>query len=162
VVAGLIRRRLVTTDARGQMERFRQHLARKGLKLTVQRKAIAEVFFAGDRHLSLLELLERAQGRRRGIGYATVYRTMRLLTEGGLAIEHKFGENQARYEPGSEGEHHDHLICVDCGVIVEYEDATIEALQERVARDHGFEVVSHRHEIYVRCRPGSCRRVAVG
>jgi Fur family ferric uptake transcriptional regulator len=151
-----------TTDARRQMERFRQHLARKGLKLTAQRKAIAEVFFADERHLSLLELLERAQGLRGGIGYATVYRTMRLLTEGGLATEHKFGENQARYEPADDGDHHDHLICVDCGAIVEFEEPAIEAMQERIALEHGFEVVSHRHEIYVRCRSGSCRKGAVG
>lgn len=145
-------------DARSPLTRFREHLVRQGLKLTTQRKAIAEVFFAGDKHLSLNEILEEASALRPGIGYATVYRTMRLLTEGGLAVEHKFGENQTRYEPAIDGEHHDHLICVQCGAIVEFEDPAIEARQERIASERGFEVVSHRHEVYVRCLPGHCRK----
>ena len=74
------------------------------------------------------------------------------------ALEHKFGENQTRYEPAHEGEHHDHLICIECGAIVEFEDPMIEARQERVAEERGFEVVSHRHEVYVRCVPGRCRK----
>lgn len=149
-------------DVRVAMERFREHLDVRGLKLTQQRRAIAEVFFGGDRHLSLPEILERATGVRHGIGYATVYRTMRLLTEVGLAVEHNFGESHTRYEPADDDEHHDHLICVDCGVIVEFEDPAVEARQARVAVDHGFQVVSHKHEIYVRCVPGRCRRPVVG
>lgn len=148
------------TSTQAQLQRFRELLASEGLKLTSQRKVIAEVFFTGAKHLSLLELLDRAKVKKRSIGYATVYRTMRLLTEGGLAVEHKFGENQARYEPVHDGEHHDHLICLECGAIVEFEDPMIEQRQERMAQDRGFEVVSHRHEVYVRCLPGSCRRDA--
>lgn len=140
------------------MKRFRDHLATQGLKLTSQRKAIAEVFFAGDKHLSLLEILDQSKAIQRGIGYATVYRTMRLLTEGGLATEHKFGENQARYEPAVDGEHHDHLICLECGIIVEFEDDVVEAQQEKHAAANGFSVVSHKHEVYVKCLPGKCRR----
>lgn len=140
------------------MKRFRDLLLAEGLKFTEQRKAIAEVFFAGDKHLSLLEILELSKALHRGIGYATVYRTMRLLTDGGLATEHKFGENQARYEPSVDGEHHDHLICLDCGAIVEFEDPVVERQQEQHAAMHGFEVVSHKHEVYVRCMPGRCRR----
>lgn len=139
------------TEPGEQIERFTQHLAERGLKLTAQRRAIAEAFFRGEKHLSLLDILELAKRRKRGIGYATVYRTMRLLTDGGLASEHKFGEGEARYEPIHEGHHHDHLICVTCGKIVEFEDTVIEDRQDAVARDRGFEVVSHRHEIYVRC-----------
>lgn len=142
------------------LKRFREELSAQGLKLTSQRRVIAEVFFSGAKHLSLNEILELARREREGIGYATVYRTMRLMAEVGLATEHKFGENQTRYEPTHDGEHHDHLICETCGVIVEFEDPEIEARQERIAADHGFEVVSHRHEVYVRCLPGRCRKDA--
>lgn len=145
-------------DARSALEKLRVHLDERGLKLTTQRRAIAEVFFAGDKHLSLPEILERASVRRKGIGYATVYRTMRLLTEAGLAREHHFGEAHTRYEPHTDDEHHDHLICVECGLIVEVEDPAIEERQAQLAGEQGFVVVSHRHEIYVRCQPGRCRR----
>ncbi len=145
-------------DSKSAWERLRTHLEQRGLKLTVQRRAIAEAFFTGDKHLSLGEILEAASKRRKGIGYATVYRTMRLLTEAGLAREHHFGEAQTRFEPHTEDEHHDHLICVTCGVIVEFEDPAIELRQTDVASSRGFEVVSHRHEVYVRCLPDRCRR----
>lgn len=133
------------------LERFRTYLAEQGLRLTLQRRAIAEVFFAGDKHLSLGEILDLTKEKRGGIGYATVYRTMRLLADAGFASEHKFGEAQTRYEPAVDGEHHDHLICLDCGRILEFEDPEIESAQERAARSRGFEVVSHKHEIYVHC-----------
>jgi Fur family ferric uptake transcriptional regulator len=144
-----------------QMARFRDRLADRGLRLTGQREAIAEVFFRSGRHLSLSEILELALAQRPGIGFATVYRTMRMLVDLGFADENRFGEDQTLYEPALAGEHHDHFICVDCGKIVEFEDPQIEDLQTRAASRHGFEVVSHRHEVYVRCvedcgqRPGS-------
>jgi Fur family ferric uptake transcriptional regulator len=77
---------------------------------------------------------------------------MKLLTESGLAFEHKFAEGQeTRFEPAVEGEHHDHLICTRCRRIVEFEDHAIEELQMAIARQHGFAVTSHRHEIYGIC-----------
>lgn len=139
-----------------QLDELKAYLSAKGLKFTRQREAIARVFFAQEEHLSLLELLERAQVEVPSIGYATVYRTMKLLTECGLASEHKFGESNVLYEPTHEGEHHDHIICNECGKIVEYEDERIEQLQEELARSLGFEVVSHRHEIYGRCLRRNC------
>lgn len=126
--------------------------------MTTQRTVIAEVFFHGGKHLSLNEIHALARKRKPSIGYATVYRTMRLLVEGGLAEEHRFGENQTRYEPDLEGEHHDHLICVECGVIVEFEDEAVESRQEVIAKQHGFTVVNHRHEVYVKCLPSHCRK----
>lgn len=138
-----------------QLSRFRDYLVEHGLRLTTQRRAIAEAFFTGDKHLSLLEILDLAKAQRDSIGYATVYRTMRLLTEGGFAVEHKFGENHARFEPAIEGEHHDHFICVECGRIAEFEDELIEERQTLLARERGYEVVSHKHEVYVRCL-GTC------
>ena len=141
-----------------QLDLFRAWLVERGLKFTVQRRAIAEVFFAGGRHVTLGDLLVAAKGDVPGIGFATIYRTMKLLAESGLASEHKFSDGQeSRYEPKSEGEHHDHLICQRCGLIVEFEDHEIERLQTAIAARFGFEVRAHRHEIY-----GVCREVAQG
>lgn len=139
-----------------QIESFKSYLSGMGLKYTRQRAAIAEVFFDSGAHLSLTDLLNLAKERQPSVGYATVYRTMKILAESGLATEHKFAEGNVRYEPSVEGEHHDHLICVTCGRIVEYEDDEIERLQEELARRHGFRVVAHRHEIYAECTTTDC------
>lgn len=142
--------------ASAHIEQFKAYLSERGLKFTRQRQTISEVFFTGHEHPSLLEILDQAREQQPSIGYATVYRTMKLLTECGLATEHKFGESDhARYEPNTEDEHHDHLICMNCGAIVEFEDERIEVLQEQIAAAHGFQVEWHRHEIYGRC--GQCQ-----
>lgn len=144
-------------DRIAQMERFRSALVEQGLKITPQRRAIAEVFFASDQHLSLTDLLALARRKQPSIGYATVYRTMKLMAESGLASEHKFVEGQeARYEPRIEGEHHDHLLCVRCHRIIEFEDPSIETRQQAIAAAHGFVLTAHRHEIYGVC--ADCRR----
>lgn len=143
-------------ESRKLIQRFHAEVAQRGLKLTSQRRVIAEVFFSSDDHVSLLDILERTRERQAGIGYATVYRTMRLMTEAGLAEEHHFGEAHTRYEPARDGNHHDHIICTECGRIVEFEDEAIETRQERIAKDHGFQVTSHRHEIYGRCLVADC------
>ena len=136
------------------VEAFRDYLVEQGLKFTKQRRVIAEVFFASGQHLSLNQVHELARAEHASVGFATVYRTMKLLAESGLAHEHKFAEGQVRYEPA--GDHHDHLICIKCGKIVEYEDHEIERLQEELARKHGFKVVGHRHEIYGDCLTPNC------
>lgn len=136
------------------VENFRSYLTEQGLKFTKQRRTIARVFFDSGRHLSLNEVHELARAEHGSVGFATVYRTMKLLAESGLAHEHKFAEGQVRYEPA--GDHHDHLICVKCGKIVEYEDHEIERLQEELAARHGFKVVGHRHEIYGDCLTPNC------
>jgi Fur family ferric uptake transcriptional regulator len=139
-------------EHRGQMDLFRHFLAAQGLKFTSQRRAIAEVFFEASEHYSLTELLDLAKRRQPSIGYATVYRTMKLMAESGLAAAHKFVEgHEARYEPAVAGEHHDHLICVRCSRIIEFEDEEIERRQDVIARQYGFDVTSHRHEIYGIC-----------
>jgi Fur family ferric uptake transcriptional regulator len=138
-------------------ERFRAWLTQHGLKYTQQREIILQVFLEGaGEHLSLDELLERAKARYPAVGYATVYRTMKILAECGIASEHKFGEGQVRYERAVEGEHHDHLICATCGKILEFEDDRIERYQQEVAESHGMRVVSHRHEIYAECLRRPC------
>lgn len=144
------------------VEAFRAFLAESGLKVTRQREAIAEAFFATERHVTLPELLDLVRKDHDKVGYATVYRTMKLLHESGLAVEHKFADGHALYEPAHEGDHHDHLICWDCGAIVEFEDEVIEERQHGIAEREGFDVVSHRHVIYGRCvqGPSNCARAA--
>jgi Fur family ferric uptake transcriptional regulator len=85
------------------------------------------------------------------VGYATVYRTMELLSESGVVQEHKFGDGFTRYELSDEAAHHDHLVCLECDKIIEFEEPQIEVLQDRVAKRYGFLVRAHKHEMYGIC-----------
>lgn len=134
---------------------FREFMARKGLKSTQQREIILDEFLKSGSHLSTEELYLKLRRKHPNIGYATVYRTLKLFAECGIAEERHFGDGQTRYERTSGEEHHDHLICTACSAILEFEDPRIEALQEQVARDHNFRIVSHRLELY-----GLCARCA--
>ena len=138
-------------DAEGLMGQFRAYLTKKGLKSTRQRDIIAEKFFAHEGHVSIEGLLGLARQDYPRLGYATVYRTLKLLTECGLAAERRFGEGQTMYEAAGDLEHHDHLICLECGHVLEFHNEAIEREQERVARSFGFTVIRHRHELYGLC-----------
>jgi Fur family ferric uptake transcriptional regulator len=102
------------TQAGDRFAIFKDHLRQQGLKSTAQRDDIAKVFFAANRHISVEELYNEVKRINPRIGYATVYRTMKLLTECGLVLERHFRDGEARYE-SAEGHHHDHLICEGCG-----------------------------------------------
>ena len=132
-------------------DQLNAHLRQNGLKNTRQRQVILEAFLTSEGHMAVEELLEAVQKRMSGVGHATIYRTMKLFTEAGIAHERRFGDGQARYEPVFHGEHHDHLICEECGLIVEFEDQIIEDRQEKIAADNGFRLTSHRHDIFGRC-----------
>jgi Fur family ferric uptake transcriptional regulator len=132
------------------------HMAKKGLRSTDQRRLIVETFFKAPNHVSIEELLTQVRSHDPKVGYATVYRTLKLLTECGVAFERRFGDGLARYELADDASHHDHLICVDCGTIVEFEEPRIERLQEAVAEAHGFDLRSHKHELYGVC--ADCQR----
>ncbi len=148
------------TDAeeeREPLEVLRDYIAENGLKSSRQRELIAEVFFNAGGHLRVEELLERVREQDAKIGQATVYRTMKLLTECGLADVHQFGDGHTRYEPvDAPEEHHDHIICRDCGRIVEFYNADLEALQDNIAKAHGFRLTSHKMELYGRCQKEHC------
>jgi Fur family transcriptional regulator, ferric uptake regulator len=137
------------------LEHFRallhDHMVKRGLRSTDQRKLIVETFFQAPNHISIEELLAQVRAHDPKVGYATVYRTLKLLAECGVAFERKFGDGLTRYELADEASHHDHLICVDCGKIIEFEEPQIEELQDRVAQRHGFVLVSHKHEMYGTC-----------
>ena len=133
-------------------DNFRAYLATQGLKSTRQRDIILDEFLRTGEHLSTEELYLRLREQHPHIGYATVHRTLKLFAECGIAEPRHFGDGQTRYESRAGEEHHDHLICTDCGAIVEFENPQIEALQESVARQHGFRIERHRLELYGRCR----------
>lgn len=134
---------------------LRQWLKEKGLKSTSQRDDIAQVFFASSRHISVEELYAEVRKINPRVGYATVYRTMKLLKECELAAERHFADGEARFENIKEEGHHDHLLCDRCGKIVEFTHPQIEKLQEIIARRLGFVVTNHKMEIYGICR--ECR-----
>jgi len=127
------------------------YLAERGLKRSRQRDRIAETFFAMGGHVSVEELVARVRRVDPRVSVATVYRTMKVLSDCGLAMARQFGGGQTRYEAAAGREHHDHMICTRCGEIVEFANEKIESLQELVARRHGFEVELHKLELYGRC-----------
>jgi Fur family ferric uptake transcriptional regulator len=132
--------------------RLQSYMNKKGLRSTAQRRLIVDTFFEGASHMTIEDLLNEVRSRDRGIGYATVYRTLKLLAECGVASERRFGDGLSRYELADDASaHHDHLICVNCGKIVEFEEPRIETLQDEVAARHGFEISSHKHEMYGTC-----------
>ena len=135
-----------------------EYISEHGLKHSRQRERIAETFLAMGGHVSVEELVARVRRLDPRISVATVYRTMKLLADCGVAIPRQFGGGQTRYEAATRRPHHDHLICTTCGEIVEFANERIESLQELVARRHGFEVESHKLELYGRC--ARCRRGA--
>lgn len=126
-----------------------RYMADRGLKSTRQRSLVLSTFFQAGGHLNVEELLTRIREVDPKVSAATVYRTMKLLTESGIAHARHFGDGQTRFEIAAD--HHDHLICTSCGTIVEFEDEKIEALQLEVARRHGFTVTDHKMELYGRC-----------
>ncbi len=142
--------------ARAAVARLGDVLLRRGLKHSRQREVIVETFYAMGGHVPVEALVARVRRQDPRVSVATVYRTMKLLAESGLAVPREFGDGQTRYEPAAGAPHHDHLICTGCGRIVEFENEQIEDLQLQVARSHGFVVERHRLELYGRC--AACRR----
>jgi Fur family ferric uptake transcriptional regulator len=138
------------------LDTFREWLRERGLKTTSQRDDIARTFLDSNRHISVEELYAEVKKVNPRVGYATVYRTLRLLKECGLAVERHFNDGEARYEV-AEGEKraHDHFICERCSRIVEFAGFELEALDQRIARKLGAVITRHRLELYGICR--QCR-----
>ena len=143
-------------NAANWREKLRVQIVNKGLRLTQQRLLICEIFFEElTEHANIDELYQKVKTRNDGVGYATVYRTLKLLTECGLATSIQIGDGTTRFEPVSD--HHDHLICTECGKIVEFENDEIERLQEEVAIELGFTLTSHSMELYGVCSDPKCQ-----
>lgn len=119
----------------------------KGLKMTEQRRVIARVLADSNDHPDVEMLYARAVKVDPRISIATVYRTVKLFEESGIIERHDFGDGRSRYEEAPET-HHDHLIDLRTGKVIEFANEEIEALQERIAREHGYKLVDHRLELY--------------
>lgn len=126
---------------------FRKHK----LKSSQKRKFVIDYFLSQNKHLSTEELYNMVKNRFPRIGYSTVYRTLKLLTECGLVSMHHFGKGITRFEPVHKKQHHDHLICAKCGAIIEFRNQEIEEIQKRIARKYNFIVHDHKLEIYGLC-----------
>ena|SRR5262252_1845451 len=144
-----------------EREIFRKYLEKRGLKLTAERQALFDELFARHEHFEADELLVRLRSKHTKISRATIYRTLDLLVDSGIVGRVRIGESGYRYERLRAGEHHDHLICTECGRVVEFYEPRIEDLQDEVCERHGFLAISHSHQlrgICRRCRPAAERR----
>ncbi len=124
-----------------------QRCEASGLRMTDQRRTIAGVLEDADDHPDVEELYKRAAEQDDNISLATVYRTVKLLEESGILEKHEFGDGRARYET-ADREHHDHLIDVNSGEVIEFVDPEIEVLQEKIAAKLGYRLMGHRLELY--------------
>lgn len=132
---------------------FGRYLREHGLPVTHQREAVADVVFGSEDHLSVDDLEDRLRERGERIGKATIYRTLDLLVRSRLVEEHDFGEGFKRYEHRlSRQPVHEHLICTECGKVIEFRSAEVGKLEEHVRKEHGFVPARHRLEIYGLCR----------
>lgn len=130
-----------------QNETIIERCEARGLRITGQRRTIANVLEDAEDHPDVEELYARASAVDAGISLATVYRTVKLFEEAGILEKLEFGDGRARYED-AEREHHDHLIDMNSGEVIEFVDAEIEALQDKIARKLGYELKGHRLELY--------------
>ena len=139
---------------------FGRYLREQGLPVTQQREAVAEVVFSSDEHLSVDDIERRLREEGDRIGKATIYRTLDLLVRSKLVAEHDFGEGFKRYEHRlSRQPEHEHLICTECGDVLEFRSREVRRIQDQVREEHGFQPVRHKLEIYGLCR--SCQEAGV-
>lgn len=140
-------------------ELLAKHMRENNLKRTRQREVILDTFLAVEGHTTIEGLLVAVQQVYPAVGYATVYRSLRLFVAAGVASERHFGDGPALYEPAELDDHHDHLICNTCGHIFEFEDDVIEERQEKVAEKFGLRLSSHRMMLFGECvDKGDCPR----
>ncbi|NDV24140.1 Fur family transcriptional regulator [Desulfovibrio sp. JC022] len=131
---------------------FTEYLTRQRLKMTPQRRTILQVFLAEEGHISSEELYNLVRAEDSSIGQATVYRTLKLLADSGIAKSVDFNDGVIRYEHKYGHEHHDHLVCERCGKTIEAVDNEIEHLQEELAKKYGFELTHHEMYLFGVCK----------
>ena len=136
-----------------------EHLQRTGLRRTSQRDLILETFLRTEEHLTSEDLYRLVQREDPTVGHTTVYRTLKLLTEAGLAREVRFGDNKTYYEHHYNHQHHDHMICTGCGKVIEFYSPEIEALQDQMADNFGFRPTHHSLRLWGVC--SDCQQRAV-
>lgn len=139
---------------------FRRYLKEQGLPVTQQREAISQVVFSSTEHLSVEEIEGRLRRGGDRIGKATIYRTLDLLVRSRLVAEHDFGEGFKRYEHRLSREPvHEHLICLECGAVIEFQSWEVQEVRARITAQHGFRATRHKLEIYGLCR--SCQKAGI-
>ena len=143
-----------------EQEVFLKHIQKQGLKRTAQRDLILDVFLRTEGHLSGEDLYRLVREKDPTVGQTTVYRTLRLLTEAGLAREVRFGDGRAHYEHNYKHQHHDHMICSECGKIIEFYSPELEAIQDAMAAKHRFQLTEHLLRMIGIC--ADCRKAASG
>jgi len=152
------------TDIHKQLAQFSNYLKKKGLKITSQRLLVAEKIFGIQDHFTVDSLAEQLKDRRQEISRATIYRIVSVMVEADLLTEHNFGQNAKYYEHIPGHEHHDHILCLDCGRIDEFVNDRIEELQEQIAAQFGYQLADHSLNLYGRCKElqesGQCARRA--
>ena len=134
-----------------EKEIFLEHIQKAGLRKTAQRDLILEIFLRKEDHLTSEDLYWLVQKQDPSVGHTTVYRTLKLLTEAGLAREVRFGDNKTYYEHHFKHEHHDHMICAECGKVIEFVSEEIETLQEQMADKFGFKLSHHSLRMWGTC-----------
>jgi Fur family transcriptional regulator, ferric uptake regulator len=133
------------------VQRVREEARRRGVRWTNQRQIIVDTFIGCEEHITVEELHRRVRQIDRSVSAATVYRTVNMLVDIGVAHKGNFGTGSASFECAINKKHHDHLVCYSCGGITEFHSDRIETLQEDIARDHGFVLGHHRMELYGLC-----------
>ena len=143
--------RAALTPPREEQRVLSEYLTQHGLKRSTQREVILDAFLRSGSHVSVEDLLKIVKRKDPAVGRTTIYRTLKLFQEAGLASELLVGA-EARFEPLWNRDHHDHLVCVHCGEIIEFQSPEIEGLQDKIANGLGFVIEGHRHTIFGRCQ----------
>ena len=134
------------------LNRFKESLKKEGLKYTPQRTAVLEEIIKDKGHRESEEIYLALKKRGQPVSRATVYRTMDILVNNGFARKMNLGDGRARYESKVNSPHHDHLVCMDCGLIVEFMDQKIEDLQDKIAIQYNFQLKRHIHQLFGLCK----------
>ena len=134
-----------------EIEVLENYITEHKLKITKQRRTVLNVFLECKDHVSVEELYSIVSEQEPKIGLATIYRTLALLTKSGLALEMDFGDGQKRYESSFMSAHHDHMVCTECGKIIEFNHPLIEKYQEEIAIQNGFKITSHKLDLFGHC-----------
>ena len=134
-----------------EIDVLEEYISVNNLKITKQRRIVLKIFLECKNHVSVEELYNIVLKTEPKIGLATVYRTLALLTKSGLALEMDFGDGQKRYESSYRSLHHDHMVCTECGKILEFNHPLIEKYQEEVAKQKNFKITSHKLDLFGLC-----------
>jgi len=135
-----------------EIDVLEEYISVNNLKITKQRRTVLKIFLESKNHVSVEELYNTVLKTEPKIGLATVYRTLALLTKSGLALEMDFGDGQKRYESSYRSLHHDHMVCTECGKILEFNHPLIEKYQEEVAKQKNFKITSHKLDLFGLCK----------